>query len=83
MSTLKNSNFELGFFQIRVRFSTIELPCSNTIAYCPLGSIINLNSTCFLSENGDDAIKSEISLVHEIALKRNMNVDFKVGETIL
>ncbi|MRB67641.1 hypothetical protein GH825_30205, partial [Bacillus thuringiensis] len=26
----------------------------------------------------EDVIKSEISLVHEIALKRNMNVDFKV-----
>lgn len=31
-----------------------------------------------VEENSDDVIKSEISLVHEIALKRNMNVDFKV-----
>ena len=30
-----------------------------------------------------DAIKSEISLVHEIALKRNMNVEFLVSMKIL
>ena len=44
---------------------------------------INSKFSRFLSENSDDVIKSEISLVHEIALKRNMNVDFKVGETLL
>jgi len=42
--------------------------------------VVSLTEICLLSENSDDVIKSEISLVHEIALKRNMNVDFKVSK---
>lgn len=38
----------------------------------------NPSETETVDENDEDVIKSEISLVHEIALKRNMNVDFKV-----
>ena len=29
-------------------------------------------------DNGKDELKSEISLVHEIALKRNLSVNFEV-----
>ena len=46
------------------------------IQYC----VVSLPEICLLSENSEDVIKSEISLVHEIALKRNMNVDFKVSK---
>ncbi len=31
------------------------------------------------SEDSEDALKSEISLVHEIALKRNLPVNFEVN----
>ena len=58
---------------------------------CSIGSLQNNLIICFIfmidadGLNGlldqKDALKSEISLVHEIALKRNMPVNFEVRST--
>ena len=42
------------------------------------------NGVCYFVDSGDDSkdeLKSEISLVHEIALKRNLSVNFEVSCT--
>ena len=41
---------------------------------------VNIYSVDSGDESGKEELKSEISLVHEIALKRNLSVNFEVRE---
>ena len=41
---------------------------------------VNICSVDSGDDSGKDELKSEISLVHEIALKRNLSVNFEVNE---